>query len=145
MTDDEIRIQELSLQGFGCSQILALLSLEATGEENPGLVRAVSGLHGGLGFTGKLCGALAGGCCVLALRGGGRGAPAEMEDGRLQPMIRTLVEWFEAEFGPRYGGIDCARITEGNPANRLVRCPELVSAVHAKVREILESQEGGVP
>ena len=109
------------------------------GEENPALVRAVSGLHGGLGFTGKLCGALAGGCCVLALRGGGRGAAEEMEDGRLQPMIRTLVEWFEAVFGARYGGIDCSAIAGSDPRNRLVRCPEIVSAVHAKVQELLGS------
>jgi hypothetical protein len=141
MTDDEVRIQELSLQGFGCSQILAILALEAADEENPGLVRAVSGLHGGLGFTGKLCGALAGGCCVLALRGGGRGAPEEMEDARLQPMIRTLVEWFEAELGGKYGGIDCTTLTGGDPGNRLVRCPELIRAVHAKVQELL----GGDP
>jgi hypothetical protein len=57
------------------------------------------------------------------------------------PMIRCLVEWFEAEFGARYGGIDCALIAGSDLANRLIRCPEIVSAVHAKVQELLGSRQ----
>jgi len=139
MGGDELRSMELALQGFGCSQILVLLALEGEGKENPGLVRAVSGLHGGLGFTGKLCGALSGGCCALALRLG-RGSPEESEDPLLNASIRCLVEWFEEEFGARYGGIDCAAILAGDPRNRLSRCPAIVNAVHQKVQELLCSR-----
>jgi C_GCAxxG_C_C family probable redox protein len=137
MGADQIRSMELALQGFGCSQVLALLALEKQGKTNPDLVRAMSGLHGGLGWTGKICGALSGGCCALALRLG-RGAPEEAEDADLKPMIRCLVEWFEQEFGKRYGGIDCSAILAGDPRNGLSRCPEIVNAVHAKVQELLD-------
>ena len=59
------RMLELSGQGFYCAQILLILALEAEGKENPDLVRAMSGLNGGLGFSGNVCGALTGGCCLL--------------------------------------------------------------------------------
>ena len=74
MSDESLRMMELSMEGFGCSQIILILGLEAQGKSNPDLVRAISGLHGGLGFpeTVKLCGA----CCLLALYAG-RGTPEE--------------------------------------------------------------------
>ena len=37
-------IMELSRYGYFCSQILAILTLELTGEENPKLVQAMGGL-----------------------------------------------------------------------------------------------------
>jgi len=138
MSDDRMRMVELSLQGFGCAQVLALLALEAMGKENPELVRAVSGLHGGA-FSGKLCGALTGGCCVLALHAG-RGTLEESQGDRLVPMIQELVEGFEEEYAPRFGGIDCASIVGNDPRNRVARCPELVAAVHEKVQELLKSE-----
>ena len=39
------RVMELSQYGYFCSQIMAILMLEMTGEENPGLVRAMGGLN----------------------------------------------------------------------------------------------------
>jgi hypothetical protein len=139
MGSDQVRSMELALQGFGCSQILVLLALEKQGKTVPELVRAVSGLHGGLGFTGHDCGALSAGCCVLALRLG-RGTPEETEDPGLHAAIRCLVEWFEEDAGKRYGGIDCATILGGDPRNRLGRCPEIIGAVHQKVQELLDSR-----
>jgi hypothetical protein len=139
MGADQFRSMELALQGFGCSQVLLLLALEKQGKTAPELVRAVSGLHGGLGFTGKTCGALAGGCCVLGLYLG-RGTPEETEDPGLNASIRCLVDWFEQDVGKRYGGIDCSTILAGDPRNRLSRCPEIVASVHAKVHELLDSR-----
>jgi hypothetical protein len=139
MRADQVRGMELALQGFDCSQILLLLALEQEGRSSPELVRAISGLHGGLGFTGKLCGALSGGCCALALRLG-RGTPEETEDPGLDAAIRCLVEWFEAEVGTRHGGIDCSAILAGDPRNRLSRCPGIVASVHEKVQQLLDSR-----
>ncbi len=139
MLSDQVRSMELALQGFGCSQVLMLLALEKEGKTAPELVRAISGLHGGLGFTGKNCGALSGGCCALALRLG-RGTPEESEDPGLNAAIRCLVEWFEQDVGTRHGGIDCSTILAGDPRNRLSRCPEIVASVHAKVQELLDSR-----
>ncbi len=133
-------MMELALQGFGCSQILVKMALEAQGKDHVDLVRAVSGLHGGLGFSGKTCGALTGGCCVLGLYAG-RGAAGEVEDARLMPMVQELVEWFEQEYGPRYGGIDCATILQDDSRNRLARCPEIVTAVFEKIAQILSAND----
>ena len=127
MSDRQERMMKLALQGFGCSQILVKMALDAQGRSNPELVRAVSGLHGGLGFSGKLCGALTGGCCVLALHAG-RGTPEESEDPRLNLMINALVEWFEQEYKPQYGGIDCDNILNDDARTKLSRCPAIVMA-----------------
>ena len=81
MTDVFFKMVELSRQGFLCSQILLIIGLEAQGKENPDVVRAMSGLVGGLGFCGKTCGALTGGACLIGLYAG-KGAADEMEDSR---------------------------------------------------------------
>lgn len=133
---------ELSLQGFGCSQVLALMGLEAQGKTAPDLVRAMAGLQNGLG-CGKVCGTLSGACCVLGLYAG-RGAPEETGDSTLAPMLTELVTWFEDTFGRRYGGIDCKDIVGQDPRLRLERCPEIVIATIRKVTEILEANNCAV-
>ncbi len=45
------RVMELSRYGYFCVQILAILLMEAIGEENPGRVKAIAGLNGGVGFS----------------------------------------------------------------------------------------------
>ena len=60
------RMLELSGQGFYCAQILMILALESEEKEDPDLIRAMGGLNGGLGFSGRVCGALTGGCCFLS-------------------------------------------------------------------------------
>ena len=59
------RVMELSQYGYFCSQIMAILMLEMTGEENPGLVRAMGGLNGGVGYSQGCCGCMTGGSCLL--------------------------------------------------------------------------------
>lgn len=135
MSDDAFRVFELSLQGFSCSQILTLMALEARGADDPLLVRAMSGLLGGMG-CGRTCGSLSGACCVLGLYAG-RGSVDEREDDRLPLMLAELVEWFEAEYGVRYGGINCDDIIEQDPGLRLSRCPPMVTETFKKVMEIL--------
>ncbi len=136
MTDAFMKLIELSQAGFYCSQILLIMGLEAQGKENLDLVRAMSGLNGGLGFCGKTCGALTGGACLIGLYAG-KGAAEEMEDSNLNNMIKEFVEWFEQEARSQYGGSDCNTILENNPLNRAARCPQLVLNTLAKVEEIL--------
>jgi C_GCAxxG_C_C family probable redox protein len=135
MADEGFRIMELHLQGFGCSQILMQLALDARGETNPDLLRATNGLLFGLG-CGKICGALTGGCCVLGLYTG-KGTSSEQVDDSLYPMDNRLVEWFEAEYSRQYGGIDCADITHNDPKLRLERCPQIMERTFDKVTELL--------
>lgn len=126
----------LGKQGFYCSQILMLQSLEQMGKTNPDLIRAMHGLAGGLGFAGELCGALTGGAAVLGLYAG-KGLPEEAEDPRLLFMCEDLVKWFKADFGEKYNGIRCDEILEGKQQNQITRCPEIVAAVMQKVKELL--------
>ena len=92
MGDEMFRMLELYRQGYNCSQILVTLGLETMGKSNPDLVRAVAGLGGGIGFTGKTCGALTGGACLLSLYAG-KGMPEGKNDDLLaMAMISELTE-----------------------------------------------------
>lgn len=136
MTDVFLKMVELSQAGFFCSQILLIIGLEAQGKDNPDVVRAMSGLVGGIGFCGKTCGTLTGGACLIGLYAG-KGTAEEMEDRLVNDMIRELVEWFETETSSQYGGIACDNILEKNPTNRAARCPQLMLKTLGKVEEIL--------
>ena len=136
MSEEIVRMTQLHMQGFHCSQIIMIIGLEQQGKVNPELVRAMNGLAGGLGFTGKNCGSLTGGVCLLSLYGG-RGDLEERENHQLNEMIRELVEWFEETFAQEYGGIDCQCIMNNDPWNRLTRCPDVVVKTYLKVGEIL--------
>jgi C_GCAxxG_C_C family probable redox protein len=136
VTSDTVRMIELGMQGFYCSQILLFLGLETQGKSDPDLIRAMNGLAGGLGFSGDICGALTGGACLLGLYAG-RGTLDEAEDPKLNLMVTELVEWFSEEFGEKYGGIHCSAILDDDPKNRSARCPTLVAGVYEKVKNLL--------
>lgn len=139
MSDDTFRIMELEMRGYGCSQILAVMALEAQGRENPELVRAMSGLLLGMG-CGKICGALTGGCCVLGMYAG-KSSEDTNADPRLQSMLERFVEWFEVEFKGRFGSINCSDIVQDDPHQRMTRCPLIVSETLEKLREILAAND----
>lgn len=140
MNDELFRMMELYQQGFNCSQILLLLGLENLGRSSPDLIRAMTGLGGGLGFSGKICGALTGGVCLLGLYAG-RGALEEKEHDRFLLLIDELVQWFEGEAGRLYGGINCADILGEELTYRVVtpKCGTLIGSTYNKVKEILVS------
>jgi C_GCAxxG_C_C family probable redox protein len=143
MSNEMARIAQLHAQGFHCSQILIVLGLEQQGKSNPDLVRAMTGLAGGLGFTGKICGTLVGAVCLLSLYAG-RGEVEERENHILNAMIDQLVNWFEEKFGAEYGGIDCGVILQDDPWNRLTRCPQIVTETYFQAKELLE-ENGFLP
>lgn len=135
-TPEQMRMLELAQQGFHCSEILLFTGLEAQDKVNPDLIKAVSALAGGIGFSGEACGALTGGACLLGLFTG-RGSAAEDEDPKMKVMITELVEWFSGKYGTTYHGIRCRDITEDDPNIAPTRCPRIVAAVHKKVKSIL--------
>jgi C_GCAxxG_C_C family probable redox protein len=137
MSKDFGRMMELAQQGFHCSDILVTMGLDAQGKVNPDAVRLASALAGGIGSSGDICGAFTGGACLLGLYAG-RGASDEEEDPRLRIMISELMDWFSTEQETRYGGIHCSEITEDDPQNMPMRCPQIVAAVYRKVRTILD-------
>ena len=137
------RMLELSGQGFYCAQILMILALESEEKEDPDLVRAMGGLNGGLGFSGRVCGALTGGCCFLSYFLG-KGEAEELEDPEAALLIGRLAEWFEETTKSQYGGCSCREILDGDPRNKFQRRPELVEAVYQKCTELLQ-ERGGLP
>jgi len=133
---EHVKMMELAQQGFHCSEILLFIGLEAKGKTNPDLIRSVSALSGGIGFSGETCGALTGGACLLGLYAG-RGTAEEEDDPKLKIMINELVGWFAAKHGETYGGIRCRDITEDDPTIPPQRCPRIVAGVYHKVRSLL--------
>ena len=130
------RILELSRYGYFCSQILAILMLETTGEENPGLVRAMGGLNGGVGFSGGCCGCMTGGACVISYFTG-KGEDTGMDDPAHKSAMGEFTRWFNEEMLIQYGGTECNDITRGNPAKRVEYCPQIIAATYEKCMEIL--------
>ena len=114
MTEESFRVAELLLDDFKCSHILMRLALEAQGREDPGLIRAMSGLALGMG-QGFNCGALSAGCCVIGYYAG-RGGEGEHEHPELGAMLDDFAGWFNAAATGQYGGIDCSDIMPSSKA-----------------------------
>jgi C_GCAxxG_C_C family probable redox protein len=133
---EQLRMIELAQHGFHCSEILLFMGLEAQGKIDPDLIRAVSALAGGVGFSGETCGALTGGACLIGLYAG-RGSVEEQDDPRLKVMIQDLVEWFSKKHGETYGGIRCRDITLDDPTIPPTRCPRIVGSTFQKVQSLL--------
>lgn len=135
MAVDAFRLFQLATQGFCCSQIMLILGLDEQGKENPDLIKAMQGLCGGIGRSGKTCGALTGGACLIGLNAG-KGSASEFSHAKINRMINVLLEWFEEI----HGSIECSGILdhsldEGNEYP--VQCGNIVSTTFSKVYEIL--------
>ena len=137
LTTDEMRMLQRVQQGFHCSEILLFAGLEAQGKTNPDLIKAMSALAGGVGFSGEICGALTGGACLLGLYNG-RGHEKENADPRINIMVSELMDWFSSKYGTQYGGIRCREITEDDSRNQPQRCPRIVAGVLKKVKLLLQ-------
>ncbi len=96
MTDTQMMILELGGKGYTCSQILLIAALRMQGLENENLVRASSALAQGVANTGKICGALTGGLCLLSMYSA-KGSDFEQADLNEALMWEELIEWFNAE------------------------------------------------
>lgn len=135
MTVDAFRMFQLATQGFCCSQIMLILGLDSQESENPSLIKAMHGLCGGIGRSGKTCGALTGGACLIGLNAG-KGTPLESGHPKINVMINELLEWFEET----QGSIECDGILDHSldeGTEYPVQCGNIVSATFSKVQEIL--------
>lgn len=133
------RIMELSRYGYFCAQILAILMQDVTGEENPGLVKAMGGLNGGVGFSQGCCGCMTGGVCLIS-GFTGKGEDTGYDHPEHKAAMGEFTRWFEEEMTAEYGGIDCRDITGGNPAKRVEYCPQIIAATFEKCMEILDER-----
>ena len=133
------RIMELSRYGYFCSQIMAILVLDAVGEENPKLVQALGGLDGGVGYSKNNCGCMTGGVCMLSYFTGKNG-DLEVESAEHKPSLGEFTRWFQDEMTADYSGINCEDIIGTNPAKRVEYCPQIIAASYSKIMEILEEK-----
>lgn len=139
-SSDEIinRMIELAGSKYNCSQIMMILTLEHEGNENPGLVRAMSGLGDGCGFFNETCGVMTSAASLLAWYGG-KGSDNETESDKLLPMIQDLGEWFKQKTESKFKGTRCKDIAGdlvGTPEGKQI-CGKLIFDTHNKVNEIL--------
>jgi hypothetical protein len=137
MDDLTIRVIQLSARGYCCSQILALLALEAQDRQNPDLVRALSGLCLGVANGGGICGVFSGAACLLALYAG-KGSDGERADERLPLMFTELTDWFHEAVGGPHGGVRCADILgDGERQPQPGRCGPILLDTYRQVLKIL--------
>jgi C_GCAxxG_C_C family probable redox protein len=138
MLDDIVlSLMDLNQRGYFCSQILMILTLRNQGIENPGLVRAASGLSRGIAGQLATCGALTGAACLLAFYAG-KGTDDEPENSSLPGMLEELWEWFEETYGTAYGGVNCCNIL-ADGADPRERCGLIVAETYRKCQEVLVS------
>ena len=132
------RMIELAENKYNCSQIMMILALEQEGKENPGLVRAMSGLGDGCGFFRETCGILTGAASILAWHAG-KGADDEKESEKLLPMLEDLGDWFDQEIAGKYDGTRCREIVGdqvGTDDGKQI-CGSIIFQTFGKVNEIL--------
>lgn len=143
MTENAFIMYKLASQGYCCSQILILMDLKEKGIENIDLVKSMAGLCIGTGGSGRTCGIVTGGACLIG-NYAGKGTPEESNNPNLSNMILEYMEWFEEE----NGSMDCCDIVgvdalEDIRTNMVypVKCGNLISPSYRKLREILEKYE----
>ncbi|NVN92036.1 MAG: C_GCAxxG_C_C family protein [Desulfuromonadales bacterium] len=135
LDDTTFALLELTQKGYLCSQILLILALRDQGRENPGLVRAMSGLSRGTAGQLGVCGTLTGAACLLSFYAA-KGSDDEQESDLLPGMLEELWEWFEETYTPQFSGITCGAILSDG-AEPAQRCGAIVAATYHKCQEIL--------
>lgn len=143
MTQNVFTMYKLASQGYCCSQILILMDLEEKGIENTDLVKSMAGLCVGTGGSGRICGIVTGGACLIGSYAG-KGSPEGHNDPNLSNMILEYMEWFEE----KNGSMDCCDIVGVDALEDIitnmvypVKCGNLMSQSYRKIREILERYE----
>lgn len=135
--DLEERILELSRCGYACGQILAILLMETFSEENPGFVRCMQGLNGGVGGSGNLCGCMPAGCCMISYFTG-KPEEAAYEHPAHKTALGEFTQWFVRWAEEEFQATDCWDIVGISPAKKVQYCPGIIAATYEKCMEILD-------
>lgn len=140
MGTDGFKMFKLANCGYCCSQILIIMYLESNEIENILLVKSMAGLCAGVGNTGKTCGVVTGGACLLGLHAG-KGLATDVRDDNLKKMIQEFVQWFEEEFE----STECADIITVDVLNDInekeaypIKCGNIMQKSYNKINDILK-------
>lgn len=115
---------EYRLKGYCCSQIMIDMGLKNMGTESQTMVNAAGGLCFGMN-QGRNCGILTAAMMLLHL--------ADPKEADLKH-CRDFFDWFEGNFG----SIDCEDLLEGNPLNKVEKCPMMIKASLTELSEMLD-------
>jgi C_GCAxxG_C_C family probable redox protein len=91
------RSEELFRQGFCCAESVLLAIAESRGLKSELIPKIATGLCGGVGRSGGLCGAVSGGVLALNMVAG-RSHPSQSPEANHR-LVRALLSQFEAKFG----------------------------------------------
>ena len=125
MIDIAERVQQLSMKGLCCSQIVMAIGLEMREEENDSLVRAMAGACNGL-CSESACGAFIAGACLLAL----------FTDTDVSPFVRQLREAFVSEFS----SINCPDLVDIRQRD-VQKCKDITVRTCEMCFEIMEDND----
>lgn len=120
-------ILDLKLKGYCCSQMIMEMGLRRLEKENKDLVASMAGLCDGM-WSGRACGILSAGICLLYLAD-----PKEASQG----LVEDLTDWFEDAFG----AIDCGELLASDPLAKVEKCPMMLEGTFQKIEELLEWDE----
>lgn len=153
MQSEEMRDRAIELFGkrLHCSQVLAMVGMEKLGITEPSVVKALGAFGGGIGGSGKVCGALVGAVSVIGSLYS-RGSLSEKENPRMWSATKTVLKKFEALTEP-HGGINCSQIARvdwmdrdqvrdfyGNPDSRRQHCMAIVGETSVALGELLDRE-----
>lgn len=130
------KIIDLHRQDMTCAQVLLMLVAEEMETDVPSeLVRAMDGLHTGLGGQGDVCGVLTGGACVLASFAGGDGE--DRRNPAMNGMIQEFCEWF-SEYNEEFASNHCEDMLGEFKVNKMTRCLTMIEDAYEKCVDILD-------
>lgn len=106
MTSSQVAERSAALfqQGFCCAESVLQAIAESRGIQSEFIPRIATGLCGGIGRTGGVCGAVSGGVLGLNLVAG-RNQPSQSPDDN-----HRLVRHFLGQFEEKFGTITCERL-----------------------------------
>jgi C_GCAxxG_C_C family probable redox protein len=140
------RSEALFQQGFCCAESVLLAFAESRGIQSDLIPRIATGLCGGVGRMGGLCGAVSGGVLAINLVAG-RSGPSESPETN-----HRLVRAFLTEFEAKFGTTSCEKLIgcrldtpEGHQffkehKLRETKCQPLVREAAAMVGDLLERE-----
>lgn len=132
-------------EGFSCSQSVLAAFAPDLGLELNAALRVSAAFGGGMGRTGRTCGAVTGALMVLGLKYGATQGDDRATKERTYALVREFIERFEA----RHGVTDCSALlgadistaegySELREAGRFKAvCPELVASAVELVEQMI--------
>lgn len=136
MDTEVFDMYKYSSQGYCCTQIILLMTLEKEGNENFDLVRAANGMCAGMQCKGT-CGLLSGAVMVFGLYAG-RGTVWEEKKPELKNMSEEFTEWFKSEFTSTLcGELVREDIFTDQGEVYPVKCGDMLLKGYKKIQELL--------